>query len=29
LRVQQNTGDNMTASGEENKRTELELNFAF
>ena len=29
LRVQQNTGDNMTASGTENTRTELELNFAF
>ena len=29
LRVQQNTGDNMVASGDEFKRTELELNFAF
>ena len=29
LRVQQNTGDNMTGSGTENTRTELELNFAF
>ena len=29
LRVQQNTGDNMTGAGTENTRTELELNFAF